>query len=68
MSETQLLYSKTGVHRDIPIFLNYVPKHRLWVLVKTALLGFILHGNVILVGGVSPFFCNWNSNYIVSLV
>ena len=30
---TPLLYSKTGVCRGIPIFLIFVPKHRLWVLV-----------------------------------
>ena len=33
---TPLLYSKTGVCRGIPIFLIFAPKHRLWVLVKTA--------------------------------
>ena len=32
-----ILYSKTGVCRRVPIFLNFAPKHRLWVLVKTAL-------------------------------
>ena len=31
-----LLYSKTGVCRGIPIFLIFTPKHRLWVLVRTA--------------------------------
>ena len=31
-----LLYSKTGVCRGIPIFLIFAPKHRLWVLVRTA--------------------------------
>ena len=34
---TPLLYSKTGVCRGIPIFLIFAPKHRLWVLVRTAL-------------------------------
>ena len=29
-------YSKTGVCRGIPIFLIFAPKHRLWVLVRTA--------------------------------
>ena len=33
---TPLLYSKTGVSRGIPIFLTFAPKHRLWVLVRTA--------------------------------
>ena len=33
---TPLLYSKTGVFRGIPIFLIFAPKHRLWVLVRTA--------------------------------
>ena len=33
---TPLLYSKTGVCRGIPIFLIFAPKHRLWVLVRTA--------------------------------
>ena len=27
---------KTGVRRGIPIFLIFAPKHRLWVLVRTA--------------------------------
>ena len=32
-----LLYSKTGVYRVIPIFVFiFVPKHRLWILVRTA--------------------------------
>ena len=31
---TPLLYSKSGVYKGIPIFLNFDPKHRLWVLVK----------------------------------
>ena len=34
--QTPLLYSKTGVCRGIPIFLIFAPKHRLWVLVRTA--------------------------------
>ena len=29
-------FSKTGVCRSIPIFLIFAPKHRLWVLVRTA--------------------------------
>ena len=33
---TPLLYCKTGVYRGIPIFLIFVPTHRLWVLVRTA--------------------------------
>ena len=33
---TPLLYSKTGVCRGIPIFLIFAPKHRLWVLIRTA--------------------------------
>ena len=33
---TPLLYSKTVVYRGIPIFLIFAPKHRLWVLVRTA--------------------------------
>ena len=33
---TPLLYSKAGVCRGIPIFLIFAPKHRLWVLVRTA--------------------------------
>ena len=28
--------SKTGVCRGIPVFLIFAPKHRLWVLVRTA--------------------------------
>ena len=28
--------SKTGVCRGIPFFLIFAPKHRLWVLVRTA--------------------------------
>ena len=35
-THTPLLYSKTGVYRGIPIFLVFAPKHRLWVLVRTA--------------------------------
>ena len=27
---------KTGVYRGMPIFLTFAPKHRLWVLVRTA--------------------------------
>ena len=34
---TPFLYSKTGVCRGIPIFLNFAPKRRLWVLFRTAL-------------------------------
>ena len=34
--QTPLLYSKTGVCGGIPIFLIFAPKHRLWVLVRTA--------------------------------
>ena len=34
--QTPLLYSKTGVCRGISIFLIFAPKHRLWVLVRTA--------------------------------
>ena len=34
---TPLLYSENGVCRGIPIFLFlFAPKHRLWVLVRTA--------------------------------
>ena len=33
---TPILYSKTGVYRGVPIFLIFAPKHRLWVLVRTA--------------------------------
>ena len=33
---TPILHSKTGVCRGIPIFLIFAPKHRLWVLVRTA--------------------------------
>ena len=33
---TPLLYSKTEVCGGIPIFLIFAPKHRLWVLVRTA--------------------------------
>ena len=29
-------YSKTGVCRGIPILLIFAPKHRLWVLIRTA--------------------------------
>ena len=31
-----LLYSKTGFYRGIPILLLFAPKHKLWVLVRTA--------------------------------
>ena len=30
--EAAHIFSNTGVHRGIPIFLICVPKHRLWVL------------------------------------
>ena len=33
---TPFLYGKTGLCRGVPIFLNFAPKHRLWVLVTTA--------------------------------
>ena len=33
---TPLLYRKTVECRGIPIFLSFAPKHRLWVLVRTA--------------------------------
>ena len=33
-----VLYSKTGIYRGTYFFLNFVLKHRLWVLVRTALL------------------------------
>ena len=33
---TPLLCSKYGVCRGIPFFLIFAPKHRLWVLVRTA--------------------------------
>ena len=33
---TPLIYSKTGIRRGIPFFLIFSPKHRLWVLVRTA--------------------------------
>ena len=33
---TPLLYSKTGGYRGILCFLIFSPKHRLWVLVRTA--------------------------------
>ena len=35
---TPLLYSKSGVYRGIHIFLIFALKHKLWVIVKTALL------------------------------
>ena len=35
-SYTPLLYSDTGVCRDILIFLIFALKHKLWVLVRTA--------------------------------
>ena len=34
--ELHLLYSKTGVYWGIPTFLNFAPKQRLWVLVRTS--------------------------------
>ena len=47
---TPLLYNKTGVCRGIPIFLIFAPKHRLWVLVRTASIKKknlrLLHGQV----------------------
>ena len=33
---TPLLYSKNGVYRGIHYFIFFTPKHRLWVLVRTA--------------------------------
>ena len=36
--QTPLLYSKTGVCMGIPVFLIFAPKHRLWVLVRVAVL------------------------------
>ena len=33
---TPLVYSKTGVYRGIHYFLIFAPKHRLWILVRTA--------------------------------
>ena len=33
---TPILYSKKGVFRGIAIFLIFDPKHRLWVLIRTA--------------------------------
>ena len=33
---TPLLCRKTGECRGVPIFLSFAPKHRLWVLVRTA--------------------------------
>ena len=36
LPQTPLLYSKTGVYRGLPNFLIFDPKHRLWVLVRTA--------------------------------
>ena len=33
---TPLLYSKTGVYGRMCIFFIFDPKHRLWVLVRTA--------------------------------
>ena len=36
LPHTPLLYSKTGVYRGIPTFLIFDPKHRFWVLVRTA--------------------------------
>ena len=41
--QTPLLYSKIGVCRGIPIFLIFAPKHRLWVLVRTAI--YVLNKN-----------------------
>ena len=35
-SYTLLLYSKTGVYSGIPILLIVGPKHRFWVLIRTA--------------------------------
>ena len=46
---TPLLYSKTGVCRDIPIFVIFAPKHRLWVLVRTASLWRFLRESTIYV-------------------
>ena len=43
--QTPLLYSKTGVCRGIPIFLIFAPKHRLWVLVRTASPIYVLSKN-----------------------
>ena len=35
---TSLLHSKTRVYKGIPIFLNFAPKHRLWVLGEAVLM------------------------------
>ena len=36
-THTPLLCSEKGVYMGIIIFLIFAPKHRLWVLVRTAL-------------------------------
>ena len=40
---TPLLCNKLGAYRGIPIFLTFDPKHRLWVLVRTASVRRSLH-------------------------
>ena len=42
---TPLLNSKTGVCEGISIFLIFAPKHRLWVLVRTASAIYVLSKN-----------------------
>ena len=41
--QTPLLYRKSGVCRGIYFFLIFAPKHRLWVLVRTASLKYVLY-------------------------
>ena len=43
--QTPLLYRKVGICRGLSIFLIFAPKHRLWVLVRTALPIYVLSEN-----------------------
>ena len=65
---TPLLYSKTGVCGGIPIFLIFAPKHRLWVLVRTASREAVLTCTHNLCFGakirkISKFFCRKFSSF-----
>ena len=43
INSTPLLYSKNWVCRGIPIFLNFAPKHSLWVLAQGGTLKFSVY-------------------------
>ena len=53
---TPLLYSKTGVYRDIHYFLIFAIKHMLWVLVRTASVRLNRHVVVMTYSFLVPFY------------